>query len=139
MSLERFCRKHLVKAEPTDSALHIARLMRDHHVGAVVIVDSGDVPIGMVTDRDLALRVIADVRDGTAPAEAFMSRDPVTIRCDARLDDVIALIHQERVRRLPIVDQSGALVGLVALDDLSVLLAGELHASVEAVQHDRGP
>jgi CBS domain-containing protein len=139
MSLERFCRKHMVTASPDDSALHIARLMRDEHVGAVVIVDEGEVPVGIVTDRDMTLRVIAGVRDVTAPGRAVMTADPVTIRQDAGIDEVVTLMRRAHVRRLPVVDGSGALVGIVTLDDVNVLLAGELGAGMAAVRDNRGP
>jgi CBS domain-containing protein len=108
------------------------------HVGAVVVVQAGR-PVGIVTDRDLALRVVAAGRSGDTPVRDVMSENLVTVRFDAQLDDVALRMREQGVRRVPIVDAAGALVGLVSLDDLYVLLSGELSAGAHAVLDNRGP
>jgi CBS domain-containing protein len=138
MSLERFTRKDVVVVLPEEPAAHAAEAMLEHHVGAVVVVEQGR-PIGMVTDRDLALRLIAAGRDGSTSVREVMSGDLVTARVEDQVDDVAQRMRRHGVRRLPIVDANGALVGLVALDDLYVLLAGELSATARAVIENRGP
>jgi CBS domain-containing protein len=123
MSLERFCRKPIVTALPTQTVRDVALKMRDHHVGAVVVVEE-DRPVGVVTDRDIALRVILEGRDAeTTPVR----------------DDAVRAIREAGVRRVPIVDSNGKVVGMVALDDLVVLFASELGATVSAVRANRGP
>jgi CBS domain-containing protein len=138
MSLERFCRKRVVTARAEQPVVEVARIMRSEHVGAVVIVD-GKRPIGIITDRDLALRVLADGRAPETPVQALMTPQPVTVRRDQHIDDVVRTMQQAGVRRLPIVDEAGAVIGLVSLDDLSVLLAAELGVAVSAIRDDRGP
>lgn len=138
MSLERFTRKIVIVADAAESAAQVARKMLDHHVGAVVVMEGGK-PAGIVTDRDLALRVIAAGVDPNSPVSAVMSKSLVTARADELVDQVAHRMRMSGVRRLPLVDANGALVGLVALDDLYVLLAGELMTTAQAVIGNRGP
>jgi CBS domain-containing protein len=139
MSLERFCRKPIVTALPTQTVRDVALKMRDHHVGAVVVVEE-DRPVGVVTDRDIALRVILEGRDAeTTPVRDVMSRDLALVRDDDKIDDAVRAIREAGVRRVPIVDSNGKVVGMVALDDLVVLFASELGATVSAVRANRGP
>jgi CBS domain-containing protein len=139
MSLERFCRKQVVTAFSFETIAAIAQRMRDRHVGCVVIVDTKAQPIGVITDRDLVVRVIATGASTGEPVEQFMSRDLVTARRDNQLDDVVLAMRQAGVRRLPIVDGESHLVGMVSLDDVNVLLAGELSMSAHAIEDNRGP
>jgi CBS domain-containing protein len=139
MSLERFCRKQVVTVSPKQTVRDVALKMRDHHVGAVVVVEE-DRPIGIVTDRDIVLRVVVDGRDpGTTAVGDVMSRGVKAVRADEKIDDAISSIRAAGVRRLPIVDANGRAVGMVTLDDLVVLVAGELSAAAGAVQANRGP
>jgi CBS domain-containing protein len=112
--------------------------MARYHVGAVVIVDLQR-PIGIVTDRDLALRIVAAHRPGEVPIRDVMSTDLVVAHTDQQLDTIVFKMREHGVRRLPLVDGSGALAGLVSLDDLEVLLAGELSSVAHAVLDNRGP
>ena len=139
MSLDRFCRKRVVTAHASEPVMDVACRMRDEHVGAVVIVSTDGAPKGIVTDRDLVVRALAQGGDPAAAIETVMTPDPVTLARSERLDDVVACMREDGIRRIPIIDDQGALVGLVSLDDISVLLAGELSASVAAVQNNRGP
>jgi len=116
----------------------VAALMRTHHVGAVVIAQQAQ-PIGIVTDRDLALRVVGDCLRADVEVATVMSRDLITARVDAALDEAFLQMRRGGVRRLPIVTDDGSLAGLVAIDDLVVLLAGELSATANVVSDNRGP
>jgi CBS domain-containing protein len=139
MSLERFTRKRVIVADLHESASEVARKMEREHVGAVIIL-RGALPAGIVTDRDLALRVVAStLLAAETPVEQVMSRDLVTIRIDDALDAAVERMRQCGVRRLPIVDQNGRLCGLVSLDDLHVLFAGEMKRTAEAIMENRGP
>jgi CBS domain-containing protein len=99
--------------------LHVAQLMRDHNVGSVVVCDPEGEPVAMVTDRDLAVRALADDRPGSEPVRAHASRPLVTGEPDMDLEEAAALMVQHRVRRLPVVE-GGGLVGIVTLDDIAV-------------------
>jgi len=137
MSLERFTRRELVTIAPDRPAEEAARLMRGKHVGAVIVVEEGK-PVGIVTDRDLVVRLLADFAPNTS-VRAVMTRDLVVARIDDAIDYAFYTMRQHGVRRLPIVNDEGALVGLVAVDDLLVLLGGEVSSIVEAVVDNRGP
>ena len=110
----------VVTASPGTDAVAVARLMRDHRVGSVVVVDQGQAPVAMVTDRDLAVRVFAEQVESASPVGDHASRPLVCGDPDMELDEAAALMVQHRVRRLPVVD-GGSLVGIVTLDDIAVL------------------
>jgi CBS domain-containing protein len=109
----------VVTASPQDSAVSVARLMRDHRVGSVVIVDPAGSPVAMVTDRDLTVRVFSEGVDGETAVGDHASRPLVCGEPAMELDEAAALMVQHRVRRLPVVD-AGRLAGIVTLDDIAV-------------------
>lgn len=109
----------VVTARQEESALSVARLMRDHRVGSVVVVDPAGSPMAMVTDRDLAVRVFAEGVDAATEVGEHASRPLVCGEPEMELDEAAALMVQHRVRRLPVVD-AGRLAGIVTLDDIAV-------------------
>ncbi len=109
----------VITAEPEASTVSVARQMRDHRVGSVVIVDPGGSPVAMVTDRDLTVRVFAEGVDPEAPVGEHASRPLICGESEMELDEAAALMVQHRVRRLPVVDE-GRLAGIVTLDDIAV-------------------
>ncbi len=109
----------VVTAEPGSSALEVAQLMRDHGVGSVVIVDPESSPVAMVTDRDLAVRVLAEEAGTEAVIEESASRPLITGEPDMELDEAAALMVQHRIRRLPVVVDD-RLAGIVTIDDIAV-------------------
>ena len=109
----------VVTSAPEADAVSVARLMRDHRVGSVVLVDQGEAPVAMVTDRDLAVRVFAEGVGAESPVGEHASRPLVCGEPEMELDEAAALMVQHRVRRLPVVDD-GRLVGIVTLDDIAV-------------------
>ena len=140
MSLERFCRKEVVTSAPDASVMNVARKMRDGHVGAVVIVDDAGHAAGIVTDRDLVCRLVATGDDPkTTPVESVMSRNLLTVRRNGTIDEVAFAMRKQGVRRVPILDADGKLAGLVAFDDIAVLLSAELVETVAALRDNRGP
>jgi CBS domain-containing protein len=109
----------VVTSSPDASALSAARLMRDHRVGSVVVVDPGGVPVAMITDRDLAVRVFAEGVDPESPVGEHASRPLICGEPAMGLHEAAALMVQHRVRRLPVVDGE-ELAGIVTLDDVAV-------------------
>ena len=139
MSLERFCREPVVTIQPTQSIRDAARMMRDRHVGAVLVVDD-DRPVGILTDRDIVMRAIIEGLDPNAtPVRDVMSGSLTVVGSDQKMDDAVIAIRTAGVRRLPIVDAAGRAIGIVTLDDLVVLMAGELTMVAGAVQANIGP
>jgi CBS domain-containing protein len=113
------------------SIVEAARLMRDHHVGSLPVVDQGRL-VGMITDRDITTTVVAG---GTDPYSArvgkFCSPDPVVVASDATLDEALQLMARNSLRRLPVVDDA-QLVGILAQAD--VALEEKEEATGELVQ-----
>jgi CBS domain-containing protein len=109
----------VVTAAPEASAISVARQMRDHRVGSVVIADPSGSPLAMVTDRDLTLRVFAAGLDGEAAVGEHASRPLICGEPAMELEEAAALMVQHRVRRLPVVD-ADRLAGIVTLDDIAV-------------------
>ncbi|HEV7845029.1 MAG TPA: CBS domain-containing protein [Thermoleophilaceae bacterium] len=114
----------VVTAEAGDTLQHVGELMRDRNVGSVVICDGGK-PVGVITDRDLALAVVADRIEAGGEAGEHASRPIVTGEVEMQLEEAVALMIQHRIRRLPVLDGDG-LAGIVTIDDLAVR-AGDLH------------
>ena len=115
---------HRVVTTPTDATLaEAATLMRDLNVGSVVVVE-GERPVGLITDRDVALAIGADGAGSDEPVADYASRPLVTGETDMDLEEAAALMVQHSVRRLPILDGDG-LAGIVTIDDLAVR-AGDL-------------
>lgn len=132
MRLSEIMTSGVVTATGEASALEVARLMRDHRVGSVVVVDSAGSPVAMLTDRDLTLRVFAEGADPASPALQHASRPLICGEPDMELDEAAALMVQHRVRRLPVV-QAGELVGIVSLDDIAVR-SGNLEVAQKMTQ-----
>ena len=106
---------------PETTLVDAARLMKDENIGVIPVVDSLDSRrlIGVVTDRDIAVRAVAEGRDGsTTSVGHIMTADVRTSGPDDSVNDVMALMGREQIRRVPIVDERGALVGIIAQADI---------------------
>ena len=103
---------------PNDSIQVAARIMREEDTGVVPIVENGK-PVGVVTDRDIAIRVVAEGRDGgTRVSDVMSSSRLATLRPDADVNEAMERMADEQVRRIPIVDDRGSLIGIVAQADV---------------------
>ena len=105
---------------PEAHLTEVARLMKTEDVGIIPVVDGGSQNlVGVVTDRDIALRVVAEGRDPNAVSvREVMSTNVRTCREDDSVDDVMKIMGADQVRRVPIVDERGSLVGIVAQADV---------------------
>jgi CBS domain-containing protein len=119
MMLREIMTPRVVTAEAEAEVREVARLMRDHNVGSVVICDPDGGPSAMVTDRDLAVGIVAEERSGAEPIGDYASTPLVTGEPEMDLEEAAALMVQHRVRRLPVVEEDD-LVGIVTLDDIAV-------------------
>ena len=132
MPVGEICNREVVVAERTTTIVEAARIMRRYHVGDLVVVDEVQgrrVPVGMVTDRDLVVEVIAREQPfASCTVSAIMSATVVCVPETAGVIETIQLMRSHGVRRVPAVDAGGALVGILAADDLLDLLAEELSA-----------
>jgi CBS domain-containing protein len=130
MAIGELCSREVVFVSKSESAADAARLMRQHHIGAVVVAErKGErlVPAGMITDRDIAVGVVALGLDPEkTPVEAAMRAGLVCVQESEGVGRAVELMRAHGVRRLPVVDASGSLIGLVAADDLLDLFAVEI-------------
>ena len=109
----------VITARLDDDVLRVAQLMRDRQVGSIVVCDPEGGPVAMITDRDLAVRVLAEDRPHSEPVREHVSRPLVWGEPHMDLEEAAALMVQHRIRRLPVVD-GDSLAGIVTLDDLAV-------------------
>jgi CBS domain-containing protein len=126
MSVGRICTREVDIAHGEESVWRAAERMHQRTVGALVVLNEGDEPIGIVTDRDLTVRVLAQGRDShTTQLAEVMTRDPETIVEDAPIELALLRMRRGAFRRLPVVDAKGKFVGVLALDDVLMLMAEE--------------
>jgi CBS domain-containing protein len=111
--------------------------MERRNAGALVVVDAAARPIGIVTDRDLAIRGIAHGRAADAPVREVMSPASVIVSADSDLHAAIGLLDAYGVRRLPVVDDTGVIVGIITLDDLIGYLRDEATMLASALASQR--
>ena len=117
--------REIMTSNPTtiaadESITRAARMMRDEDVGIAPIVEA-DRLVGTVTDRDIAIRVVAEGKDPeTTPVREIASKDLVTVDPEQDLDEALRLMGQHQVRRLPVVEEDGRLVGIVAQADVAL-------------------
>lgn len=126
MSVRSYLHKAPVTVPLQCTAEEAARLMDAHGVGALLVM-SGDELVGIVTDRDIALRCVGTGRAPTTPVGEILTRDPVTVQGSADMLDAYRTLKDAGVRRLPVVED-GAIAGIVTADDLLVGLVVELGA-----------
>ncbi len=130
MSVGEFCNREVVICQPDDSIQEAAKLMRDQHVGDVVVAqesENGLIPIGMLTDRDIVIELLAEEVDIDSVSVAdVMSTELITVKEDNELLATIELMRDKGIRRIPVVDRQGELAGIIAVDDLIELFAEQL-------------
>lgn len=99
----------------------VARMMVDNDCGQIPVVNASNAPIGVVTDRDIAVRIVAEGRDVTSACAADCMTTPVTtVSADSSMADCCDTMEREQVRRLPVVDADGSLCGIVSLADVAL-------------------
>jgi CBS domain-containing protein len=127
MTIGRICQKQLDTAEPEESARAAAQRMATRRVGALLVLDVHRKPIGILTDRDLALRVCGEGRDcDRTSVGQVMTADPTTLGERASLESALESMRRHGIRRLPVVAKGGEAVGIVTLDDVVGALAAEM-------------
>jgi CBS domain-containing protein len=136
------CMRDVVVATAETTVAAAAKLMRRHHVGTVVIVAATNggapVPLGIVTDRDIVVEVTAtDLDPSTITIGDITRGELVTIGAEENALDALSVMRAKGVRRLPVVNAEGRLLGLVAFDDLLDLVSEQLSALSRIVGHEQ--
>jgi len=139
MPIERLLRRPVKTLPPDATCQEAAALMRDENVGAIVVAEERR-PLGVVTDRDLVVRVIAPGRDAThVLVREVMTGEPIFVSGERSLEQAIAAMRDLAIRRVPIVDAQGKLRGLVSMDDLLVLLAEQFGDLAHTIRKEIEP
>lgn len=137
MTVGQVCNRTVVFAYRDTPLPEAAKLMRENHIGSLVIVeeaDRGRVPVGMLTDRDIAVAVVAQALDPrTLKAGEVMSGELVTVNEQDDVLDTLQRMRRRGVRRVPVLAANGTLAGIVTLDDLLELVAEQLGDIVKAI------
>lgn len=121
---------------PDDSVSHAARIMRDADVGSIPVVDdrSSMRLMGVITDRDIAVRHVAEGHQEDCPVEAHMSAQQLgTVRADSDQEEVTDLMEREQIRRVPVVEEGDRLIGIIAQADIATRLGPQDSAQVKEV------
>ena len=135
MSVGSLCRREVHVAGLGESVRAVAQRMREHNVGTVVVRDEKERPAGILTDRDLVLRVMAEDKDPRlTPVLEVMTVVPRSVSEGTPLEVALGLMRSQKCRRLPVVGSDGKLVGLLSLDDVLELLAEEFGTSGRLVR-----
>jgi predicted transcriptional regulator len=141
MPVGEICNREVVITEKAMGVVEAARLMRTHHVGDLVVVDKREgrtLPVGIVTDRDIVVEVVAaGVTPDTLKVGDIMGPEVATVRESEGLFEALRYMRDKGVRRMPVVDNAGGLVGILTQDDLLSLLAEEMTDLAKLVSHER--
>lgn len=138
MPISELCNRDVVVVRRSESVREAIRLMRKHHIGDVVVVDEHRHPQGMLTDRDIVIELLAaDVDLDSVTIGDAMSFEVITAREDDGLMATIERMQEQAVRRLPVVDDAGALVGILTFDDVIQLLARQLSGLARLIEQER--
>lgn len=143
MLLNTFCMLDVARCSPRTTVLEAAHLMRHHHTGDLVVVDDDggeerQTPLGVITDRDIVVEVLARGADPARTLVSQVMRTPVVI-ANAQEDSsaVLERMRAHGVRRIPIVGEDGWLVGIVTADDMLKRLAADAHMLTEIVSKEQ--
>ena len=133
MRIREFFTKEVVSVEPTVTIGEVARQMDEHGVGAVVVIEQQR-PVGIVTDRDVALALGTGGAKCEDLVQGIMTCPPLMLTERDGIFNATQQMKEKAVRRLPVVDNVGRLIGIVSLDDLFLLLSEEMHNLAQGIK-----
>jgi CBS domain-containing protein len=142
-SVGQYCTRNVVTVNPRDGLLDAARVMRDRHVGCVVVVGdeqgNGRVPVGILTDRDIVVGLLAqtDRHLHLVRVDDIMTKSPITANETEDLSDTLLRMRSAGIRRVPVVNQESELSGLLSFDDLVDYVQDELSDLARLLKNQR--
>jgi len=141
LSIRELCKRDFVAVGRDDTVFKAAELMRQHHIGDVLVVkkvQDAVLPAGIVTDRDVVIEIVAPGLDPHVITVGDIMLPVIyTIEEDAGVFDAIRLMAGKGVRRLPVVEKGGGLIGIITLDDLLLLMANEFCSFAELLTREQ--
>ncbi len=139
MSVGKICTRVVATASPDETVLEVARRMDEFNVGTVPVVNASNEPVGIVTDRDIALRCVAGEHDPEAtPVSVIMTRSVRTVHESVPIEQALRTMAGAETRRLVVTGDEGKVVGLLSVDDVVELLTEEAEAIGELIRKE-GP
>lgn len=136
MTAKQICNSDVDVITADETAQVAAGRMHARKVGSLVVVNERQEPIGIVTDRDLAVRIVAEGKDSTTFIGDVMTHDPETVREETPIEDALRIMRNGSFRRVPVVDRNDRLAGLLSLDDILHLLARDLARVGDLVERE---
>lgn len=143
MDIGRLCQRRLITIGPGEDVTVAARLMREHHVGYLVVVEPGPtegtlIPVGVLTDRDIVVAVVARETDARmVRVDDVMSANPILSLESDSVAEALQKMRRIGVRRLPVVDDHGSLIGVLSLDDVIDVLASQLQGVAGSIRGEQ--
>jgi CBS domain-containing protein len=141
MLVSEFCSREVIVVGKEETIQEAARLMREHHVGDVVVVEEREeerFPVGILTDRDIVVELVAaGIALDAVSIGDVMSFELTTAREEDGLIETIGEMQRKGVRRIPVVDARGALVGILTIDDLLEVVSEQLSGLVKVIAREQ--
>ena len=135
MMISDICKKQVLTYLTHDSVKHAAQIMKNKNIGTLVVVNEAQHPVGIITDRDITLKAVAEGIDGeNTKVSELMSRNLLVLDNSQTLQQAIDKMEEKGVRRAPIVDAQQKICGLAALDDLLIMLSQCLSRLAELIE-----
>jgi CBS domain-containing protein len=142
MSVGSLCVREVVSVTRDATVTEVAELMRSQHVGSVVVVEEVEdrqIPVGILTDRDIVVEVVATALDaGTITAGDIMTPSPLTVEMEEDMSDAVQMMCLRGVRRVPVMTASGTLAGVLSVNDLLVKYAEDMNVLSHLSARQRG-
>jgi CBS domain-containing protein len=133
MKIGGFCNREVITADQDISVIEAAKLMRSSHVGCLVIVNDNNQPVGIVTDRDIIVEVIAEeLSVDSVSIKDFMAGSPAVIREDDDINTALLIMEKHGVRRIPVVNENTQLIGILSLDEILKEISGMLDSVISS-------
>jgi CBS domain-containing protein len=141
MPIGEICVRDTVVCGRNTTILEAAQLMRQHHVGDLVVIEESEgkrIPVGILTDRDIVLSVVSLKIDSSVFSVGdVVSNEMITIREDQGVFETMRQMRTHGIRRIPVVNERGGLVGIVSIDDLIQLLAEEMGEMAKLISREQ--
>lgn len=141
MNVGEICNREVIVIQRDEPVVEAAKLMRQYHVGAVIVIDKpngASIPVGIVTDRDLVVEVLAtELDEKVITVGDIMTPELFTVKESTATHDAIDFMRRKTIRRLPIVDDAGELVGILTLDDVLEIVSEELLDLAKLVRYEQ--
>ncbi|SFU50331.1 CBS domain-containing protein [Nitrosomonas eutropha] len=140
MTVSEICNREVRTIQRDGSILEAARLMRQYHVGALIVIDKVNdraIPVGVITDRDLVVEVLATGLDKEAiTVDDVMTQELFAVKENTAIHDAINFMRRKTIRRLPIINDAGELTGIITTDDVMEILSEEVLDLAKLIRYE---